>query len=212
MGAAASGQSLDPQRVAAAPTELEPQPRVDQRFVHDHPIVLRPELELRVFPLQDLATFVEAAVVPNSDMASLDRVDVLVGFDAIARQPSPWVPVLGVDYQASTRLADAHRSQTFVRHRIAAKLGVAVWLRDQARLGFGVRNQMFASTIAPIRDVFELWLQIDAPFGRRMRDFGPRKQWFHEPWAPRAWADNPRQAPSTQARSRPRRGGSPGSR
>src|SRR5690606_12728484 len=116
-----------------------------------------------------------------------------------ARRPRPWVPSWGLSYQASPRFADADRQTAFVRHRIESELGLGVWARDRARVAFGVTHQLFWSSVAPVRNVIELWLRLDASFGRRMRDHGPREQWFREPWAPRAWGDEPTQAPSTYA-------------
>jgi hypothetical protein len=192
-------QSLDPQRVAAAPTQLEPHPQIYQRYIHDHPVLLQPELELRIYPFQDMVFFGEAQLIPNSDMQSLDHVNVEVGTAGIARRPRPWVPSWGLSYQASPRFADRDRETPFIRHRVETELGFGVWARDSARLAVGVTNQLFFSTVAPVRNVIELWLRIDASFGRRMRDYGPREQWFREPWAPRAWGDEEHQARSTTA-------------
>jgi len=192
-------QSLDPTRVGAAETPLEPHPRIYLRYLHDHPVMLRPELELRLFPFQDMVVFTQAQLITNSDVQSIDHVNAELGVAGIARRPRPWVPLWGLSYQASPRFVDAHRDQFFVRHRVEAQLGVAVWARDTARVAFGVTNQLFISSVAPIRDVIELWIRVDAAFGRRMRDYGPNELWFREPWAPRSWADDDHQAPSTGA-------------
>ncbi|MFO7567071.1 MAG: hypothetical protein R6X02_30785 [Enhygromyxa sp.] len=192
-------QSLDPQRVAAASTELEPHPRIYQRYIHDHPILLQPELELRLYPFQDMAVWTEAQLIPNSDMHGVDHLNFEVGTTGIARRPRPWVPSWGLSYQASPRFADADRQTAFVRHRISSGLGLGVWARDHARVTFGVSHQLFWSSVAPVRNVFELWLRLDASFGRRLRDHGPRELWFREPWAPRAWGDEQTQARSTYA-------------
>jgi hypothetical protein len=192
-------QSLDPDRVAAATTELEPHPRIYQRYIHDHPVLLQPELELRVYPFSDMVVWTEGQVIPNSDIQSLDHVNVEVGTAGIARRPRPWVPSWGLSYQVSPRFADRDRETAFIRHRIETELGLGVWVRDSARVAFGVTNQLFVSSVAPVRNVIELWLRIDASFGRRMRDHGPREQWFREPWAPRAWGDEQHQARSTTA-------------
>ena len=197
--AALRWQSLDPERLAAATTELEPNPRIYQRYIHDHPVLLQPELELRAYPFQDLAVWSEAQLIPNSDMQSLDHLNVEVGTAGIARRPRPWVPSWGLSYQASPRFADLHREQFFVRHRVESELGFGFWARDSARFAVGATHQLFFSNVAPVRNVFELWLRIDASFGRRMRDHGPREQWFREPWAPRAWGDEEHQAGSTVA-------------
>jgi hypothetical protein len=192
-------QSLDPERVAAATTELDPHPRIYQRYIHDHPVLLQPEFELRVYPFSDMVVWTEAQVIPNSDIQSLDHVNVELGTAGIARRPRPWVPTWGLSYQASPRFVDANRETAFVRHRIETELGFGVWVRDSARVAFGVTHQLFMSSVAPVRNVIELWLRIDASFGRRMRDHGPRELWLREPWAPRAWGDDQHQARSTTA-------------
>lgn len=179
--------------------DFEPHPRVFLPYVRDHPIVVEPELELRAFPLQDLALYTEGSVVFNSDFASLDRVDIDLGALGIVRQPSPWVPTWGVAYQASLRLADAHRSSFFVRHTLGARLGVGVWARDSMRVTFGVGDRLYLIGSQRPRNVFELWLRFDGVFGRRLRDYGPQELWFSEPWAPRAWGDHAHQAESTLA-------------
>jgi hypothetical protein len=162
-------------------------------------VLLQPELELRLYPLQDLAVWSEAQLIPNSDLRSLDHLNLEIGPAGIARRPRPWVPSWGLSYQASPRFIDVHREQFFVRHRVETELGFGFWARDSARLAIGATNQLFFSTVAPVRNVIELWLRIDASFGRRMRDHGPREQWFREPWAPRAWGDEQHQARSTVA-------------
>lgn len=192
-------QSLTPERVAAANSSLEPHPRIHQRYIHEHPLLLQPELELRVYPFSDMALWTEAQLIPNSNMQSLDHLNFEIGTAGIARRPRPWVPSWGASYQASPRFADRNRAQFFVRHRLETELGFGLWARDNARFAFGVTNQLFFSNVAPVRNVIELWLRIDASFGRRMRDHGPREQWFREPWAPRAWGDDQHQAGSTVA-------------
>jgi hypothetical protein len=193
-------QSLTPGELGD-PVEggLEPHPLVYQRYVHDHPFVLRPELGLRVFPLQDLVAFVETGLVPNSNMSSLDHFDAEVGVEGIAREPRAWVPIYRFGYQSSLRFVDEHRNNFYVRHRLEGSIGTGVWLRDVALLSFGVRDRLYVtSTDAfPLRNVIELWIRIDAVFGRRLRDTGPRERWFREPLAPQAWADEPNQAEST---------------
>ena len=190
-------QSLTPGELAT--DGLEPHPLVYQRYVHDHPFVLRPELGLRVFPLQDLVGFVETGLVPNSDMSSLDHFDLEVGVEGIAREPRPWIPIYRFGYQSSLRFADADRENFYVRHRIEASLGSGVWLRDVVLMAFGVRDRLYVTSAGafPLRNVIELWIRVDATFGRRLRDQGPRERWFREPLAPRAWADEPSQAEST---------------
>ena len=203
-------QSLAPSDLAGpGPRGLEPHPEIYQPYLHDHPVLVRPELELRAFPLQDVVVWLEGRLIPNSpphaSLASLDHVDVELGAAGVARRPRVWVPSWGLSYQASPRFADADRPQAFVRHRVRVELGLGVWAGDTARIGVGVANQVFVSTIAPLRDVVELWIRVDASLGRRMRDVGPGRQWFSELWAPRAWGDEPEQASSTIAPIRARR-------
>lgn len=196
-------QSLRPGSLGAGP--LEPHPLVYTRYIHDHPFVLRPELGLRVFPLQDLVGFLEAGLVPNSNMASLDAFDLEVGVEGIAREPRAWLPLYRFGYQPSLRFADADRDAFYVRHRIEASLGAGVWLRDVVLMTFGVRDRLYLASSGeiPLRNVIELWLRVDGVFGRRLRDQGPRERWFREPLAPRAWADEPDQAESTSLDRQP---------
>ncbi|PRP94456.1 hypothetical protein ENSA5_40750 [Enhygromyxa salina] len=196
-------QSLNSRRVAMATGSLEPHPRVYLSYLENHPVLLQPELELRTYPFQDMAVWAQASMMPNLnlDPQPIDHVDVEIGLDGIGRRPRPWLPTWGLSYQLSTRLADAHRSAMVLRHRVEADVGVAVWARDTARVMLGLTNQLYLSNAAsPIRDVIQLWIRVDATFGRRMRDYGPGELWFSEPWAPRAWGDSEQQAPSTQGR------------
>jgi hypothetical protein len=190
-------QSLTPGELATG--GLEPHPLVYTRYVHDHPFVLRPELGLRVFPLQDLVGFLETGLVPNSNLRSLDHFDVEAGVEGIAREPRPWLPIYRFSYQSSLRFADLDRSLFYVRHRLEASIGAGVWLRDVVLLAFGVRDRLYMTSgnTFPLRNVIELWIRIDGVFGRRLRDQGPRERWFREPLAPQAWADEPNQAEST---------------
>ncbi|MCA9701984.1 MAG: hypothetical protein KC431_30965, partial [Myxococcales bacterium] len=204
-------QSLDPARFSAGAGGLLVHPRVYQDYVEDHPFVLRPQVELRAYPFQDLALSVETSLVPNSNFVGVDHFDVDLGLDGIGRMPRPWLPTWGMGYQSSLRFADADRSRSFVRHSIDASLGAAVWAQDAVLVAFGLGDRVYVTpgaATAPVRNVFELWVRINGAFGRRFRDFGPREQWFREPWAPRAWGDSERQAGSTMTRGR---GGSTGS-
>lgn len=191
-------QSLDRARVRAATTGLEPHPRVYLRYIEDHPLLLRPELALRLYPLQDLVLYGEASLLPNNDLRSLDHTDVEAGLLGIGRMPSAWVPFWGAGYQASLRFADDDRSQTRLRHRVDASVGVGTWIRDAARVALGVEGQTYFTAGLPVRVVFDVWLRVDAVLGRRMRDFAPGQLWFGELWAPRGWANDERQAGSTQ--------------
>lgn len=198
-------QSLKRSRVAMAPGLIEPHPLVYQRYLEDHPVLLRPELELRGYPFQDLALFSLVSLTPNlnGDPQAIDHADVELGLVGIGRRPRPWVPTWGLSYQLSSRFPDTDRSMMTLRHRLDAKLGLGVWARDTARVSFGVRNQLYLSNgPTPARDIIELWVRVDAVFGRRLRDYGPGELWFGEPWAPRSWGDDEHQARSTQAQGR----------
>jgi hypothetical protein len=94
-----------------------------------------------------------------------------------------------------------------VRHRLEASVGAGVWLRDVALLSFGVRDRLYLTQRDEtlLRNVIELWLRVDAVFGRRLIDQGQRERWFREGLAPRAWADEPDQAESTTLDRQPRR-------
>lgn len=198
-------QSLRPASLAA--DGVEAHPLVYTRYVHDHPLLLRPELGLRAFPLQDLVAFFETALTPNSNLASLDTFDMELGVEGNAREPRAWLPLYRFGYQSSLRFADADRSAFYVRHRLEASLGAGVWLRDVALLSFGVRDRLYVTQRdeALLRNVIELWLRVDAVFGRRLIDQGQRERWFREGLAPRAWADEPDQAESTTLDRQPRR-------
>jgi hypothetical protein len=196
------GQSLNSDKLAAAAmlTPLEPHPNVYLRYIEAHPWLIRPELGLRVFPFQDLALSTRASLVPNTRSRGLDHVDLDVGLDGIGRRPQPWVPIWGLSYQASFRFQDLDRSPFELRHRIDGDLGVGVWADDVARVALGVSDQVYLSTVTPIRNVFEVWLRVDAALGRRMRDYSPSDTWFGELWAPRGWGNDEHQARSTRGR------------
>lgn len=198
-------QSLRPASIVERGVEAHP--LVYTRYVHDHPLVLRPELGLRAFPLQDLVAFFETALTPNSNFASLDTFDMELGVEGNAREPRAWLPLYRFGYQSSLRFADPDRSAFYVRHRLEASIGAGVWLRDVALLSFGVRDRLYVTQRdeALLRNVIELWLRVDAVFGRRLIDQGQRERWFREGLAPRAWADEPDQAESTTLDRQPRR-------
>ena len=188
---------------------FEPHPRIYNSYIANHPLFLRPELELRGYPFQDMALTTMLSLVPNSDLLSFDQFNWDLGMVGIGRRPRPWVPTWGVNYQLSNRFVDAHRNNLLLRHRIGVELGVAVWARDVARIAVGLRNQLYLNQQPGVedvgglvRDVIQLWVRLDGVWGRRMRDYGPGELWFGEPWAPRGWADDPHQSPSTQLRRR----------
>lgn len=167
-------QSLDPGTV----TDEQPQPRVYLRFVDDHPFVLRPELSLRYAPLQDLLLAVTAQTPLNSDFGSLDRFDAQADLWAVASNLRRVLPEFSVGYQASVRLADEHRSQTYLRHRFTASLGMGVWAKQAARISLGLRNALFFAEPFGLRNVASFYLRLDFAFGRGLRDYGPREMLF----------------------------------
>jgi hypothetical protein len=198
-------QTLNANEVAAADmiTALEPHPNVYLRYIEAHPWIIRPELGLRVYPYQDLALSARASMAHNVTSRGFDHANLDIGLDGIGRRPRPWVPIWGLSYQASFRFDDRDRSQFELRQRIDGDLGVGVWADDAARIALGVSNQLYISTVTPIRNVFEIWLRIDAAMGRRMRDYSPSDTWFGELWAPRSWAGDQQQASSTRGRVPP---------
>lgn len=169
-------QSLDPGTI----TDEEPQPRVYLRFVDDHPLVLRPELALRYLPLQDLVLALTARAPLNSDFASLDRFDADADLWAVASNMRKVLPEFSLGYQASIRLADANRSQTYVRHRVSAALGLGMWAKQAARVSFGLQNALFFADPFGLRNVASFYLRLDFAFGRGLRDYGPRELLFRQ--------------------------------
>ncbi|PCC73035.1 hypothetical protein SAMN02745121_06503 [Nannocystis exedens] len=181
-------QSLD-SRNAFPRGELHP--RVYQWYVEDHPLVFRPTLDLRVVAWQDARVVVGADMMPNSDFRSVDQVSMHAGIAGALALYGRVVPEFALDYEASLRLKDPDRDKTYLRSRLLAGLGVGFWLTDGVRLAFGVRNNLYLSALYPARNGLDLWLRLDLPLGRGLRDFGPLEMPFRAAREHRMWRQEP---------------------
>ncbi|MCY0987255.1 hypothetical protein OV203_08985 [Nannocystis sp. ILAH1] len=166
-------------------------PRVYQWYVEDHPLVFRPTLDLRVVAWQDARVVVGADMMPNSDFRSVDQVSMHAGIAGALALYGRVVPEFALDYEASIRLKDPDRDKTYLRSRILAGLGVGIWLTDGVRMAFGVRNNLYLSTLYPARNGLDLWLRLDLPLGRGLRDFGPLEMPFRAAREHRMWRQEP---------------------
>ena len=178
-------QSLTSLDVAIAMDPVNP--RIFTAYTANHPFVLRPGVELRYQPLQDLRMFVGADFVPNSDFRGLDQANFrggLVGVMALLRRV---VPEFTLAYEGSLRLADEDRRETFLQNRMHAGLGLGVWAGQAARIVFGVGDTLYVSGPFPIRNVVEAWLRLDLVFGRALRDYGPLDMAFKPVREHRLW-------------------------
>ena len=178
-------QSLSPTEVVTAAEPVNP--RIFTQYTADHPFALRPGVELRYQPLQDLRMFVAADIVPNSDFRGLDQANFrggLIGVMALLRRI---VPEFALAYEGSLRLKDADRNATFLQNRMHAGLGLGVWAGQAARIVFGVGDTLYVSAPYPIRNVVEAWLRIDLVFGRALRDYGPLDMSFRPVREHRLW-------------------------
>jgi hypothetical protein len=166
-------------------------PRVYQWYVEDHPFVFRPTLDLRVVAWQDTRVVVGADMMPNSDFRSVDQVSMHAGIAGALALYGRVVPEFALDYEASLRLKDPDREKTYLRSRILAGLGVGIWVSDGVRLAFGVRNNLYLSALYPARNGLDVWLRLDLPLGRGLRDFGPLEMPFRAAREHRLWRQEP---------------------
>ncbi|MDC0675662.1 hypothetical protein [Nannocystis radixulma] len=166
-------------------------PRVYQWYVEDHPFVFRPTLDLRIVAWQDARVVVGTDLMPNSDFRSLDQVSMHVGIAGALALYGRVVPEFALDYEASIRLKDPDREKTYLRNRILAGVGLGIWVTDGVRLAFGVRNNLYLSSLYPARNGLDLWLRLDLPLGRGLRDFGPLEMPFRAAREHRLWRQEP---------------------
>lgn len=166
---------------------VELHPRVWQGYLENHPFALRPSFDVRFVPWQDARIVVGADFVPNSDFRSIDQVNMHAGINGAPVLYSKVVPEFVLDYEASIRLKDADRAETYLRSRILAGLGVAFWAGDVARIALGVRNSLYLSAPFPARNGLDLWLRVDLPLGRGLRDYGPFAMPFRAAREHRLW-------------------------
>lgn len=164
-------------------------PRIYTTYASAHPLALRPSLELRWQPLQDARLFVGADVVPNSNLRSLDQVNLRGGLIGVMSLLRRVVPEFALAYEGSVRLADADRNQTYLQSRVLAGLGLGVWAGKAARVVFGISDTVYASAPFPLRNVFEAWLRVDLVLGRGLRDYGPLDLAFRPVREHRLWVD-----------------------
>ena len=178
-------QSLAPAEVMTAMQPVNP--RVFNQYTADHPFALRPGVELRYQPLQDLRLFIATDLVPNSDFRGLDQANFRGGLLAVMALLRRVVPEFALAYEGSLRLKDADRGETFLQNRMHAGVGLGVWAGQAARVVFGVGDTLYVSSPFPIRNVLEAWLRVDLVFGRALRDYGPLDMSFKPVREHRLW-------------------------
>ncbi len=149
------------------------------RYGEDHPRRLMPKLALRWQPFQDHVGTVGTFATTNADLGSLDH----------AGGQARWAALLGgplrgtraeLGYELSYRLRDEHRSEGYLRHRVAGRLDWNVWVGSGSRLMLFAEDRVLMSDPFGLQNVFSLGARWDWTGGRGLRDITPPEEEFEE--------------------------------
>ncbi len=163
-------------------------PSVDDRFTADHPFTLTPRVAARYVGLQDSVGVIALATTVNSNFASFDRVDAQAHWASVLPVAGLGWPIARVSYRASLRLADAHRSRTYVRHDIWLRFAQTILTGSEGRLLIEPSFGLITSADFPMRTEIGVSLRYDLTRGRGLHDMMPTEIDFADLVARRYWS------------------------
>ncbi len=163
-------------------------PSVDDGFTADHPFTLTPRVAARYVGLQDSVGVIALAATLNSNFASFDRVDAQAQWASVLPVAGLGWPVARVSYRASLRLADAHRSRTYVRHDLRLRVSQTILTGSAGRILIEPSFGLITSADFPMRTEFSLSLRYDLTRGRGLHDMMPTEIDFTDLVARRYWS------------------------
>lgn len=143
-----------------------------------HPLRISPRLTLRWSPFLDHLGEVSAFASSNSDVVTLDHATARIGWTTLLRS-LPGAR-FGVGYEASWRLQDLHRSQSYLRHGLTAGADYSVWNGREGRLMVFAQDRAFLSGPFGLQNLFSVGVRYDWTFGRGLRDVMPFEEEFEE--------------------------------
>lgn len=149
------------------------------RFARDHARRLTPSVALRWQPLQDQVGRLSARTMTNADFASVDHWTTNARWTALLGGPLRLMR-LGLGYELSNRLADAHRSQTYLRHAVEVGVDRSVWAFGQGRLLMFAENRLEVSSPYGNQNLFSLGVRWDWTGGRGLSDLMPSEEEFDQ--------------------------------
>ncbi len=148
------------------------------RYGEQHPVRPSPRLSLRWQPLQDGVGMLSTWAVTNPELVTLDHASARAMWTALM----PFYPNArgSLAYEASYRLADAHRPLAYLRHGPRARLDVGFWRGSTGRLMLYAEDALWFGTPQGIQNTLTFGVRWDFTRGRGLRDFMPFEEELEE--------------------------------
>jgi hypothetical protein len=149
------------------------------RYGKDHPRRLTPRLALRWQPFQDHVGTAGTYATTNADFGSLDHAGGQVKWAALLGGPLRGTRA-ELGYDLSYRMKDAHRSEAYLRHRVAGRVDWNLWVGGGNRLTLFAEDRALLSGPFGLQNVFSVGARWDWMGGRGLRDITPPEEEFEE--------------------------------
>lgn len=149
------------------------------RYGANHPVRMSPALSLRWTPLQDQVGHLGLRATSNSDFQTLDHLTAGTGWSSLLGGPLGAVRA-SLGYEATYRFVDAHRTEAYLRHGIAATGDWTVWSHADSRLLVFAEDRVLWSAPFGLQNVFSLGVRMDFSAGRGLRDVLPFEEEFEQ--------------------------------
>ncbi|MFP2926784.1 hypothetical protein ACLESO_16610 [Pyxidicoccus sp. 3LG] len=149
------------------------------RYGADHPRRLTPRLGLRWQPFQDHVGTAGTFATTNADLSTLDQAGGNLRWAALLGGPLRGTRA-ELGYELSYRFQDEHRSQSYLRHRVAGRLDWNVWAGTGTRLMLFAEDRALLSGPFGLQNVFSVGARWDWMGGRGLRDITPPEEEFEE--------------------------------
>ncbi|NPC77688.1 hypothetical protein HPC49_05395 [Pyxidicoccus fallax] len=149
------------------------------RYGKDHPRRLTPRLALRWQPFQDHVGTFGTYATTNADLGSLDQAGGQARWEALLGGPLRGTRA-ELGYELSYRFQDEHRSEAYLRHRLAGRMDWNVWVGSGSRLMLFAEDRVLLSDPFGLQNVFSLGARWDWMGGRGLRDITPPEEEFEE--------------------------------
>lgn len=174
-----SDLSLTFDEVPVPGPEIDPDVYSLYAFFHRHTVI--PRIALRWRPFQDQIGSWSISAVPNTDLASLDRVQTTLSWSSVVHLARRRVAVARVSYRPSYRFYDEDRFDGYARHDFSARIETSLWTGRTGRLLLQARAATYLSRLHGRNDTFSIGLAYDLTGGRGLRDMFSFEEEF-DPW------------------------------
>jgi hypothetical protein len=146
-------------------------------YRRNHPVQLLPSLSLRWDPAPDARFELQPALALNSDVQSVDRLELGVGVGLVSDLLGPRTMLVRLGYQPGYRFPDLHRRIGYLRHDVSMDLDLYLVLGRDLRLVGSLAGTLFVRE-SSLDAIASFTLRLDVLDGRGLGDFAPTESYL----------------------------------